>query len=78
MPKSQKSTKNKWFIKIRGSYLPKSWQGWLTYIPFLAYLIGVLVFVVSSNYSLWQSLFWVIPNYVAAAAIMTWLANNKS
>jgi hypothetical protein len=68
----------KWFIKTRGSYLPNSWQGWLTYIPFLAYLVGALVYALHSKYSVWQGLFWLVPNYVAAAAIMTWLAFKKS
>jgi hypothetical protein len=34
--------KRKWFIKVRGSYLPNSREGWLTYIPFIIGAIGVL------------------------------------
>ncbi len=26
--------KGAWFMKLRGSYLPVSWQGWLSYVPF--------------------------------------------
>ncbi len=68
----------KWFIKVRGSYLPNNGKGWLTYIPYLAYLIGVLVFVLNSHYDLWVSLFVVVPNWVAAAATMNWIAAHTS
>lgn len=73
-----KRTTTRWFRKVRGSYLPCSRQGWLTYIPYVTYLIGVLVFVMVSHYGFWISLYVLIPNWVAAAAIMNWLATNKS
>ena len=60
----------KWFIKVRGSYLPNNGKGWLTYIPYTAYLVGVLVFVLSQHYDFWISMFIVLPNWVAAAAVM--------
>jgi hypothetical protein len=72
------SRTKKWFIKVRGSYLPTSWQGWLTYVPYLAYIIGVLVFVIKRKDSVWLALFTVLPNWVAAAVILTWLARHKS
>lgn len=28
-----------WFVYVRGSYLPSSWQGWLTYVPFVLLLL---------------------------------------
>ena len=70
--------KQKWFVKVRGSYLPSSWQGWLTYIPYLAYVLGVLVVALRSQTSFWNALFIVIPNWVAAFAIMQWVATRKS
>jgi hypothetical protein len=72
------SKTKKWFIKVRGSYLPESWQGWLTYIPYLAYIIGVLVFVIRRKDSGWLALFTVLPNWIAAAVILTWVARRKS
>ena len=72
------SRTKKWFIKVRGSYLPTSWQGWLTYVPYLAYIIGVLVFVIKRKDSVWLALLTVLPNWVAAAVILTWLARHKS
>lgn len=67
-----------WFKKVRGSYLPYSAAGKLTYIPYLAYTIGVMVFVMHQDYSFWLSLFILIPNWVAAAAVMNWVAARTS
>jgi branched-subunit amino acid transport protein len=68
----------KWFKKIRGSYLPNSWQGWLTYIPYLAYLIGS-VFVIKSQTTHGWSIFYALSaQWVAATVVMTWVAQHKS
>jgi hypothetical protein len=67
-----------WFIKKRGSYIPCSWQGWLCYIPYIAYIIAVLVYVDVRNDSFWSALFTAIPNWVVAGVIMTWFARSKS
>jgi len=72
------SKSKKWFTKTRGSYLPKNWIGWLLYIPYLAYLIGVLVFVIKVKDSFWEAAFTVIPNWLASVIIMTWIARRKS
>lgn len=69
---------SKWFIKTRWSYLPASREGWLLYIPYLAYVIGVLVFVFENNDKLWVGLFTVLPNWIAAAVILQWLAEHRS
>lgn len=73
-----KKTHQKWFIRIRGSYLPASWQAWLSYLPYLAYLIGVLVFVLQRHEHFWLAVFTVVPNWVAACFIMTWFAKQTS
>ncbi len=73
-----KHKQNKWFIKVRGSYLPNSWQGWLTYIPYTVYVAAVLIYVIMHNTDLWQAAFVLIPNWIAALAIMTWVAKAKS
>ncbi len=71
-------SKKKWFIKVRGSYLPNNTKGWLTYIPYTCYLVGVLVYVMKSDHDFWISLFIVVPNWVAAAAVMNWVASRTS
>ncbi len=67
-----------WFKKVRGSYLPDSWQGWLTYVPFIGYLV-ISVFVAyyhSTSYG--EMLFLIFPQWVATAVVMQWIADHKS
>lgn len=78
MKKMPKPKKGAWFIKVRGSYLPCSWQGWLTYIPFLIFLLTVLVAAVRTQHSVSDVFYMVFPQWVAAVVVMTWVANNKS
>lgn len=69
---------NKWFKKVRGSYVPISWQGWLSYAPYLAYLIFVYAYVMYAfGYTL-MSVFIIIPNWVAAVAAMSWFASKRA
>jgi membrane-anchored protein YejM (alkaline phosphatase superfamily) len=75
---ARKTKKQKWFIPVRGSYLPNSWQGWLTYIPFAAYLIFVLIFVWQNAGSSAEAVIFIVPSWIAAAAAMTWLAKRTS
>lgn len=67
-----------WFTKTRGSYLPTTIPGGLTYIPYVAYLVGVVVFVIERKYNFWLALFLVVPNWLAASIIMSWIASRKS
>ena len=68
----------KWFKRIRGSYLPISWEGWLTYIPFAAFLIGSIVIVSTGDNRIVYIIYTLLPQWVAAAVIMTWIASHKS
>jgi hypothetical protein len=67
-----------WFVPVRGSYLPASAIGWLTYIPFAGYLILSLVIAARDLSSIGVAILFVVPNWIAAAAVMTWLARQKS
>ena len=73
-----KLKKGAWFVRIRGSYLPMSPQAWLTYIPYIAYMVGVLIFVIQRKEPFWLAVFIAVPNWVAASFIMTWVAKQKS
>lgn len=73
-----KQSTKPWFIKVRGSYLPSSWQGWLIYLPYLAYIVSVLVFVFVNNYDLWHAIVVLVPNWIAALVIMTWIAERRT
>lgn len=76
--KHPKAKQGAWFVAVRGSYLPSSWQGWLTYIPFSAFLVWVLHYAWNNTYDLSHALVIIIPNWVAAAAVMTWVAKRTS
>jgi hypothetical protein len=67
-----------WFIRIRGSYLPVSVPGALTYIPFIAYLVLSLIIALRDSSSRVLMIFIIIPNWIAAGAVMTWFAARKS
>jgi hypothetical protein len=70
-----KKTK-KWFIATRGSYLPNTWQGALTYIPYVAYLFVSGLVVLKHPSPNIVKIFEIIAIWIAAAAIMTWFARR--
>lgn len=77
-PKLPKHKKGAWFVRVRGSYIPVSGKGWLTYIPYLAYLIYTVIVAFAYTGNNFKAVLWIIPNFVAAAVIMTWVAKQKS
>jgi branched-subunit amino acid transport protein len=75
---AKKSKKDKWFIPVRGSYLPNNFMGWLSYLPFTAYLIFALVIGWQHANDTGQAILFIVPNWIAAAIIMTWIAKRTS
>lgn len=73
-----KLKKGAWFYKVRGSYLPVTWQAWLLYIPYVGFLVSALAMSVRTQNSLTRILFMTFPQWVAAAVVMTWIATRKS
>ena len=67
-----------WFIKVRGSYLPQSWQAWLLYVPFVGFLLTVLLAAVRTQHSVSDMFYMIFPQWVAAAVVLTWIASQKS
>jgi hypothetical protein len=67
-----------WFKKVRGSYLPCRWQGWLLYVPFLVFLLTVLVAALRTQHSASDVFYMIFPQWIAAAVVMTWIASHKS
>jgi hypothetical protein len=74
----KKIKKDKWFIPVRGSYLPNNWKGWLTYLPFMAYLFFALVYGCRATNSTPEAILFIAPNWIGAAIVMTWLAKRTS
>ena len=75
---AKNSKKDKWFKPVRGSYLPNNWKGWLTYLPFVAYLVFAVFFAWQYSDNNAQALLLIAPNWIAATAVMTWLAKRTS
>jgi membrane-anchored protein YejM (alkaline phosphatase superfamily) len=76
--KSKRKSKNNWFIPIRGSYLPASGWGWLSYIPFTGYLVSTFLLTYNLNIALAMRVYFVVIQWSFAGLIMTWLAKHKS
>lgn len=75
---TKKRSNRAWFIRVRGSYLPNSRQGWLTYIPFVAYLIAVMVIIGNETTSWLMKFLMITVQFIAAAVVMTWVAATHS
>ena len=73
-----KKKSSKWFIKVRGSYLPNSWQAWLLYVPFVGFLLTVLIAAARTEHSVSDMFYMVFPQWVAAAVVLTWIASQRS
>ena len=76
--KLPKLRKGAWFYKVRGSYLPATWQAWLSYIPFTIFLITVLTAAIRNNHSVSDVFYAIFPQWIAAAVVITWFASKKS
>lgn len=76
--KHYKASKNKWYIAIRGSYLPVSWQGWLLHLAFVLYAVTSAVVIVQHNSSIPFIAIQILAQLVAATVILTWVAQRKS
>jgi hypothetical protein len=72
------SKSKKWFKKKRGSYIPCSTNGWLTYIPYIAYMASSVVVVHSQTKSISLLVYEIVPQWIAATIVITWVAQRKS
>lgn len=70
--------KQKWFKKLHGSYIPRSREGWLLYIPYIA-LLGLVYWLAMSQfgYSI-IALIVVLAGWAAVATGMTYIASKRS
>lgn len=76
--KIPKAKKGAWFVRVRGSYLPASASGILLYLAYAAYIVFATMVGYQQAGSLAQAALLVVPNWVAAAAVMTYIAWRKS
>ena len=50
----------------------------MLYVPFVGFLVSVLVAAVRTQHSVSDAVYMVFPQWVAAAVVMTWIAAQKS
>ncbi len=58
--------------------MPNSWQGWLMYVPFIFFLVTVLIAAVRTQHSVSDMFYMIFPQFVAAAVVMTYIASKTS
>lgn len=76
--RSKKPAKKVWFVKTRGSYLPKSWQGILIYFCYVSYLLIVLIDAINMRDNWVRTIIFIFPQWVAAILAITYIASKKS
>lgn len=67
-----------WFVKVRWSYLPCSWQGWLLYIPMILFLLVIVIVIDWQTYSFVNALLSYFTYFICTGVVMHWIASNKS
>lgn len=67
-----------WFRKVRGSYLPASWQGLGIYFIYLGFLITSYVYAYNNEETVLAVVFTLFPQWVAAVAVVHFLAAKKA
>jgi len=76
--KKPKLKKGAWFYKVRGSYLPATWQGWLMHLLLL--LCGVSLIIIAAN----DDRGWLVTgttfilSLIGVGAVFTWFDAKKS
>jgi hypothetical protein len=76
--KRRKAKSGTWFMAVRGSYIPSSSAGWWTYVPYVAYLLFALIVGLKDTSSTALAILFIVPNWVAASVVMTYIASRKS
>jgi len=73
-----KTKKQAWFRKLRGSYLPASWQGLAVYLVYTAYLVALPLLWYLNGHDLWRLLTTVVPLAVAALLVAQFVASKHA
>ena len=72
------NNQHKWFKPVRGSYIPISTFGWLTYVPFVGYLVFVAKITVDQTHNVSYRLITIFGQWVIASLVMTVVAKRFS
>jgi hypothetical protein len=78
MKKVKKHKRQAWFVPVRKSYLPASWQGFVIYFLYVAYIVTVPIVWYGEGHLLWNLLTEVIPLDLAGVLLAQYIAANNS
>ena len=74
-----KNPNNKaWFISVRRSYLPSSWQGLIVYMVYTIYLILLGILWYQRGHHYWTLMTTIIPLIIGSAFITQYIASKNS
>jgi len=76
--KKPKLRKGAWFYKVRGSYLPATWQGWLMHLLLLMCGLAVLVIAANDGRNWFVAGTTAVLMLIGVGAIFTWLDAKKA
>jgi len=66
------------YVAYHGNYIPASWQGWLTYIPYTGFLIGSMWYVYATRDQIYEIPLRLVPYWVSAVVVMLYVARRKT
>ena len=73
-----KHKRNVWFKRVRGSYLPITWQGRFVYLVYVVYLVAVPITWYRNGHHLWELLVYVLPLLLGLVLMTQYLASKRS
>lgn len=73
-----RKTKATWFRPVRGSFLPSSKAGYVVYAIFVGYVVFAMILGMNTTSSPGEAVLFIVPNWIAAATVITFIANRKS
>jgi hypothetical protein len=74
----KKRISNKWFVRMRGSYLPCSWQAWACYLVAVLYLSIAFAYIDDVTDNVGWIIFHGLKELIVVGIILTWIAQQRS
>ena len=76
--KLPKLKKGAWFVRVRGSYLPRTWQGWLMHILLVMAAIATFITIDDADGNIMRIVISGIVYLYAIGSFFTYIASRKS
>ena len=76
--KVPKVRKGAWFVKVRGSYLPRAWQGWLMHLLLILLVIAAFITIDDADNNIVRIVISSLVYLYAIGSLFTYIASKKS